>query len=324
MNVRTRALRAACAGAFVLAASAVALAGDPWNLMPEAACEEAGLVDDLTYLILWITGVTFIGVQALLVWFLFAHRRRAGVRAKHTHGNHTVEMVWTVAPAAILVFLAVYQMGLWKDLKAAAPEDKANAVEVRIFAKQFKWNFWLPGPDGKWDTGDDVAKEGVLVVPNGRPVLAELRAMDVLHSFYLPNLRFKQDAVPGLHTKIWFRPTKLSVDRRPIVSSEGKPVKVEYWDIVCAELCGNGHTTMNGMLYVVSDEQYAAWIRGEDIRISPATTVTKPANFASLGPPYDFLWKCWRAQDDLTVKGPAPYVRRPFSADGDYKGGEDE
>jgi cytochrome c oxidase subunit II len=321
VHPRSRA-RWAGAAAALLAAAVPALAGDPLGLLPESASAEADRIDHLVYLILWVTGITFVGVQAALVWFLFRYRRREGVRAKHTHGNHTVEMVWTVAPAAILVFLAVYQMGLWAEVKSSKPDDNANAVPVRIFARTFEWNFRYPGLDGKWDTEDDTTTLKALVVPVDRPVNAELRSMDVLHSFFLPNLRFKQDAVPGLHTQIWFRANKLSADRSPIRSSTGALVKLPFFDIVCAELCGNGHTTMAGELYVVTQAQYDAWTRGEDVTVAPGVTLPKPRPAARLASPYDFVWSRWYEQDDPVVKGPAPWVKKPFAED--FTGASDE
>lgn len=326
VNRRSRTLPTRCAAlaaAAVLAAAAPALAGDPWGLLPESASAEADKIDHLVYLVLWVTGVTFVGVQAALVWFLVRYRRRPGVQAKHTHGNHTVEMVWTIAPAAILVFLAVYQMGLWADIKGQKPEDNARAVEVRIFAKQFEWNFRWPGADGKFDTPDDLTTVKALVVPVNRPVNAELRSMDVIHSFFLPNLRYKQDAVPGLHGRIWFRPTKESAKRLPILDSKGASVQLDFFDVVCAELCGNGHTTMNAKLYVVDDAQYERWLRGEEVRLASGTVLPKPVLGADVMSPYDVIWEAWHTQDDLTVVQPPKWHKRPFSKN-DYTGPEEE
>ena len=304
-------------------AAPAALAGDPLGIMPEAASAEAERIDDLTYLILWITGITLVGVQAALIWFLVKYRRREGVRAKHTHGNHTIEMVWTVTPAAVLVFLAVYQMGLWSEIKAGKPADNAGAVDVRIWAKQFEWNFRYPGPDGQFDTADDLFSNKTLVVPVGRPVNAELRSMDVIHSFFLPNFRFKQDAVPGLHGHIWFRPEKLSVKRQPIHDSKGAEVKLDFYDIVCAELCGSQHTTMGGKLFVVTDEQFERWQKGEEVVLESGTTLLKPSRADQVQEPYDFIWKAWSFQDDLRVESPPKWHKRPFEEE-DYTGDDEE
>lgn len=330
MNKIWSGLRRACSAAG-LAAAALAMAtaasparaDDPLGVLPEAASAEAGRVDDLIYLIIWLTVGTFVGVQLVMLWFLVRYRARPGVKAKHTHGNHTVEMVWTVAPAAILVFLAVYQMGLWTELRSPTPSDNAGAVPVRIYAKQFEWNFRYPGPDGKYDTPDDLHSSKTLVVPVNRPVNGELRAMDVIHSFFLPNFRFKLDAVPGLTGRIWFRPEKFSADRRPLRAADGTEVKLEYFDIVCAELCGSQHTTMAARLYVVTDEEFARWQKGEEVTLKGGTKIPRPTPFADIQPPYDFIWSTWARQDDPRVTTPPKWHRRPFHADGDYKGEEE-
>ena len=297
-----------------LAAATLAVAGctgDVLNVLPEAASAEAGEVDELIYLIIWVTGAVFVGVQAVLLWFLFRHRRKPGVRAKYTHGNHAVELTWTVLPALVLVVLAVYQADLWVRVKSNVPRDNANAVRVQIFAKQFEWNFRYPGPDDTYGTEDDLVTTGNLVVPIGRPINAEMRSMDVLHSFFLPNFRFKQDAVPGLKTNIWFRATKLSAERAPVADRDGTAQQLDYWDIVCAELCGNAHTTMSGRLFVVSDDDYAKWLAGEP------TSVTLPAH-GTIANPLSVpgkIWTRWHWQDDPTIKGPPRWKRGAWEPD---------
>ncbi len=278
---------------------AAGCSGDPLHLLPEAASPVAREVDELIYLIVYVTGATLVGVQAALVYFLFRYRARKGARAKYTHGNHAVEMTWTVLPALVLVLLAVYQAGMWKRMKSAVPEDNANAIEVQVFAKQFEWNFRYPGPDGAFNTADDRYSTGIMVVPVDRPVNIELRAMDVIHSFFLPNFRFKQDAVPGLHTKLWFRADKLSSARQPVADRDGVEKQLDYWDIVCAELCGSQHSAMSARLYVVPDEDYEKWVAGQP------TTLRLPPN--SLRGPEDsttgLIWQRWHWQDSREIKG---------------------
>jgi cytochrome c oxidase subunit 2 len=318
-STRLRAAAALLAALAVAGLAAAARADDPWHLMPESASAEADKIDGLTYLILWITGVTFVGVQALLVIFLVKYRRKPGEKSKFTHGNHAVELVWTVTPALILVFLALYQMNLWVKLKSRTPEDNAGATEVQIFAKQFEWNFRYAGPDGKFGTADDRLSVSALVVPVNHPVNATMRSMDVIHSFYLPNFRFKQDAVPGLTIPFWFHPTKRSADRAPLLDRNGKEKKVVFWDVVCAELCGNGHTGMGAELYVVSDEDYAKWQKDPNsVAGLPRWTVWNKAN--AMGAP-DTVWTRWEWQDKTYDKDgkvemhPAKLKREPFGED---------
>jgi cytochrome c oxidase subunit II len=334
---RGRAAAALVAVLAVAAFAASARAADPWRLMPESASAEADEIDGLTYLVLWITGIAFVGVQALLVIFLVKYRARPGQKAKFTHGNHAVELVWTVAPALILVFLALYQMGLWVDLKRPHPQDNAGATSVQIFAKQFEWNIRYPDPDAPagtdpFDSAHARLVTGAMVVPVGRPVNATLRSMDVIHSFYLPNFRFKQDAVPGLTIPFWFKPTVLSMDRSPVPNRDGVPQKLAYWDIVCAELCGHSHTTMAAQLYVLTEEQYARWWK------DPASVTDVPGlpkwrywDKADAMTAQDAVWARWSWQDkkyDLAdpknpraLLAPAKLKREPFGTD-DKPGGE--
>jgi cytochrome c oxidase subunit 2 len=324
-KTRGRATLALVAALAVAGLAAAARADDPLHLMPESASAEADKIDGLTYLILWITGVTFFAVEILLVVFLVKYRARDGQKAKYTHGNHAVELVWTVTPALILVFLALYQMKLWLQLKAKTPEDNVNPTQIQVFAKQFEWNFRYPGPDGKFGTADDLLTVSACVVPVGHPVNATLRSMDVIHSFYLPNFRFKQDAVPGLTIPFWFRPTKLSADRQPVPNRDGVPQNVKYWDIVCAELCGIGHTTMGAQLWVVSDEDYAKWLKDPaSVPYLAAANVTW-AKWNKDNPVTtpDQIWSHWELQDlerriddqGRLVMHAAKLNREPFGED---------
>jgi cytochrome c oxidase subunit 2 len=327
-KTRWRAAAALLATLAVAGLAASARADDPWHLMPESASAEADQIDALTYLILWITGITFVVVQALLVIFLVKYRKRDGQKSKYTHGNHAVELVWTVAPALILVFLALYQMKLWLQLKAKTPEDNVNPTQVQVFAKQFEWNFRYAGPDGEFGTADDRLTQSALVVPVGHPVNATLRSMDVIHSFYLPNFRFKQDAVPGLTIPFWFRPLKKSAGRkfadgRPMLDRQGG--QVNYWDIVCAELCGISHTNMGAQLFVVSDEDYAKWTKDPaSVAGLPTWTVWGKDNPVQ---DRDQIWLRWEWQDKKFDEGrvvmhPAKLKREPFGTDEKPAGSE--
>lgn len=332
MTTRTKSRAAAWLAVIAIAALAgTARAGDPLHLMPESASAEANTIDALTYMILWITGITFVAVEGLLVVFLFKYRAKPGQKAKFTHGNHAVELVWTVVPALILVFLAVYQMSLWIELKRPAPADNRGAVELQVVAKQFEWNARYPGPDGKFGTGDDRLTVSAVVVPVNRPVNVQLRSLDVIHSFFLPHFRFKQDAVPGLTIPFWFKPTKLSAERLPVMGrdtdalKEGEEKWVEkhpkYWDIVCAELCGNSHTNMSAQLFVVSDEDYAKWLNDStSVPGLPVWSVWHKDNPLNVA---DKVWVRWHWQDREKRMGPdgkykldkALLSREPFGKD---------
>jgi cytochrome c oxidase subunit 2 len=119
----------------------------------------------------------------------------------------------------------------------------ADAMTVLVTAKQFEWNVTYPGPDGQLETGDDFTVRNRLDVPIDRPTHVLLEAEDVIHSFFLPEFRVKQDAVPGMEMMAWFEPTRTG-----------------EFVIGCAELCGIGHTRMRGTLTVHSAADYQTWV----------------------------------------------------------------
>ena len=205
-------------------------------------------IDSLFYLIYYITAVAFILVTVLMIVFLIIYRRKEGRRAVYSHGNTTLEIIWTIVPAAILIVLSFMSVSTWAKIKRHAPESD---FELQVAAKQFNWEVLYPGPDGKLNTEDDVKFDNDLHVPVNKVVRVHLTSKDVIHSFFLPNLRLKQDAVPGRTILVWFEATK-----------PGK------YELPCAELCGFGHSGMKGWLYVHTPEEYAKWA-GENIGAKP-------------------------------------------------------
>lgn len=209
--------------------------------LPEDVSTYGPTIDRIFYVIYYVTGATFFIVQLTLLAFLFLYRHREGRRATYTHGNTTLEIAWTIAPAILLVILAVVSRRVWADIKQNIPPAE---VLVQVTAKQFNWEIAYPGPDGKLGTDDDVTQDNDLHVPVGKTVRLVLKSRDVIHSFFIPNLRFKQDLVPGHEIPAWFKATK-----------PGK------YEIPCAELCGFGHSGMKGWLYVHDAQDYEAWAK---------------------------------------------------------------
>ena len=162
--------------------------------LPENVASYGQEIDSLFYLIYYITGATFLLVTVLMIAFLVMYRQRPGRRATYTHGNTALEMAWTIVPALILVILTFLAIPSWSKVKSRIPESD---LHVRITAKQFNWEVTYPGPDGKFDTPDDQTFDNEVHVPVGKPVVLHLRSKDVIHSVFIPNARFKQDAVPG-------------------------------------------------------------------------------------------------------------------------------
>jgi cytochrome c oxidase subunit 2 len=209
--------------------------------LPEGTSSYSGTIDDMFFVILWVTGVAFVLTEALLFYFVWRYRGRPGVRATYTHGNTALEVVWTIVPAVFLVFLAVASRNVWNQVKGSVP---ATDETVLVTAKQFTWEVRYAGADGAFETADDVVTDNEMRLPVGKPSRIRLRSRDVLHSFFVPSFRLKQDAVPGLSIDVWVQPEKTG-----------------DFEIACAELCGFGHYSMRGLLTVLSEADYRAWLR---------------------------------------------------------------
>lgn len=134
---------------------------------------------------------------------LSGRRAREERRAVYSHGNALLECAWTLLPAAVIVFITVYQAPVWAELRYPRPMPE-GVVPVRVVGRQFEWRMVYPGRDGRFDTPDDLHVPNELHVVKGEEVWIDLRAMDVIHSFCLPMHRIKQDAVPGLSIPVWF------------------------------------------------------------------------------------------------------------------------
>jgi cytochrome c oxidase subunit 2 len=211
----------------------------PWTL-PEQASTYAARMDGLFNLILWITGIVFLMVEITLLAFVFKYRARNGGRATYTHGSNRLEVIWTIIPALILVFLAVMSQDSWAYIRNRFP---ATGTVIDITAEQFAWNIRYPGPDGKLNTADDIVTLNQLHFPVDKPALISLHSKDVIHSFFLPEFRIKQDAVPGMTTRVWVQAKHTG-----------------HWEIACAELCGLGHYRMKGYLTVDTPEDFQKWL----------------------------------------------------------------
>jgi cytochrome c oxidase subunit 2 len=226
----------------------------PW--LPHLMSDR-GRIDTALWWSLLVTGIVFIATNLVLAWLSWRFQDGPGMKAGHWHDNPRLEWTWTLATAAIMFVFMFNALGLWADINKEAPAD---AMLVEVTGQQFAWNVRYPGKDGvlgrtdhKLSTqenplgvdptdpasADDLRLLNNIVLVKDRPVKIQLRSMDVLHSFFLPNFRVKQDAVPGMTITIWFTPKELT-----------DPAKVT--EIACAEHCGLGHYRMRGFVHVVS------------------------------------------------------------------------
>src|SRR5215467_9996007 len=237
-----------------------------WWLPVGASAAAAGIDHHFTVSYILMGGV-FILAQMALGWFVWKYcDRGAGAEGAHySHGNTTLEAVWTVLTIVLFVGLNLASHSIWaaERIDPAAP----GAIPVEVTGMQFAWYFRYAGPDGKFgmtnpklmdpssgseaaiglDTNDPSAKDdvvtGTMMLPVNRQVDLTLRAVDVIHSFFVPNMRFKQDAVPGLAIHMHFTPTEIG-----------------DYEIACAELCGLGHYKMHGLVKVISQADFDKWL----------------------------------------------------------------
>ena len=199
-------------------------------------------IDGLFTAILIITGIAFVIVEAGLIWFAIKYRGRPGRKAFYTHGFIKAEVIWTAIPAVTVVALGLVSNHYWVQMKGRK-SIPADAMPIGVHVKQFEWNFTHPGPDGQLETADDIKLRNQLHIVVDKPVVVHLEAEDVIHSFFVPEFRVKQDAVPGMHITAWFQATKTG-----------------EFEIGCAELCGMGHYKMRARVFVHTPEEFNAWL----------------------------------------------------------------
>jgi cytochrome c oxidase subunit 2 len=178
----------------------------------------------------------FVLVEVVVLYCVVRFRMRPGEELKDgppIHGNTTLEIVWTAIPAILLVALCTYAYVVLTDVEKA----QANTMNIRVMGQQFTWTFFY-NRDGK-----EVASPQ-LYVPEGRPIKFVVQSRDVLHDFWVPAFRMKIDAVPGIDTSIRVTPNRIGT-----------------YPVVCAELCGLGHSTMRQTAHVVSRQDFDAWLQ---------------------------------------------------------------
>jgi cytochrome c oxidase subunit 2 len=198
-------------------------------------------IDWLFLVIFWITVITFLAVFITQLAFMWLYRARPGHKASYIEGNRNLEFVWTAATAVIVVVVALMSNSTWAEIKQGGPPGD---VFYKVTGKQFNWEITYPGLDGKLGSADDFVMDNDLHIPVNKVVRIELEAKDVIHSFFVPNLRLKQDAVPGRNIQVWF-----------VAKETGQ------YEIPCAELCGFGHSGMLGTLIVQSEDEYQQWMK---------------------------------------------------------------
>jgi len=214
---------------------------------------------------LWVTGVIFFLAQAALGYTIIKYRDKGGV-AKYSHGNSVLEVVWTSATAVLFIGLVLAGTRIWAAVHF--DEAPADAMRIEVMAKQFAWAFRYPGPDGKFgrldlkqvndqggnafgiDAQDPAGKDDItsasIKVPVGKPILLIMRSRDVIHNFFVRELRMKQDIVPGMEIPFHFQADQLGT-----------------YEVPCSELCGLGHHQMRTTLEVMAQGDFDKWLRDQ-------------------------------------------------------------
>ena len=231
----------------------------PWWFTPIASNWK--MMDDTVNITFVVTGIVFVAVNLFMAWALLLYRHRKGRRAEYSPENKRLEWWLTIVTGVGVTAMLVPGLFVWSRF-VNVPSD---ATVVEVVGQQWQWSFRLPGKDGKLGTSDtrDVTAENPLGViakdpngqddvvveaadlhlPVGKPVKMLLRSIDVLHDFYVPEFRAKMDMIPGSVTYFWFTPTKTGT-----------------FQVLCAELCGQGHPMMHGIVMVDTQEDYVAWL----------------------------------------------------------------
>ncbi len=217
------------------------------NWVPEVASSFAGKVDGVLWFVTVLSIVFFILITVLLIYFSFKYRRRTeNDETPHITGNQTLELIWTVIPSILLFVIFAYGLIVYKEMRT----PPGDAAVVNVTGKQWLWIF-------NYENGKTTINE--LYVQHNRPVRMVMRADDVLHSFFVPAFRVKQDLVPGMYTQLWFKPTKVGT-----------------YDLFCAEYCGTGHSKMLAKVFVMSPEAYSRWEKGGEEETSVIASTKSP------------------------------------------------
>lgn len=248
-----------------------------WQL-PQAISDFGQVFDTQFKVTMIVIGIAFAAFQLALAFILW--RRNKTPNSKKTVENFKIEIVWTLFTAIIFFTLAFFGQRVWAAL--LKPEQTKEIFRLEVVGQQFQWNFHYAGRDKRFgqtkpelirdselnfiglDSTDPNAKDdivsSVMVVPVNQTVELTMKSRDVTHSFWVPSLRFKQDAVPGLTTKIIFRPTVI-----------GK------YEIACAELCGMSHYKMKSFLLILTQEEHHSLmlLSQEDFQNKIATLLNK-------------------------------------------------
>jgi cytochrome c oxidase subunit 2 len=240
---------------------------------PQDATSQGKSVRDLYDIVFVLAAAIFLIVEGLIVYAVIRYRRKPTDTElpPQTHGNNLVEIIWTIIPTVIVIFLFVIS---WQTLNTVEAKSDHPGATVQAFAKRFSWNFRYIGADGKplfatTPQGDGVF--GTMVVPVGEPIHIKLASPDVIHAFYVPKFLFKLDVVPGRDNNFDF-----TVDPQDV----GQTFSGQ-----CAELCGIGHGGMTFQVKAVSRADYDTWLQQQIDQAKASPPPPQPSGSAGASQP---------------------------------------
>ena len=218
----------------------------------------AGDIDGLVVLVTWLVGAWFVATQLMFFWLMWRFRARDGVKSQYITGKEPHLKKWINIPHTLIllcdIVIIVAAVRVWVKVKQTLPPADDT---IRVVGQQWTWAFQQSGTDGTLDTADDVWTSDTLHVAEGKTYHFLLESKDVLHSFFVPVFRLKQDAIPGRTITGWFKANRAG-----------------SYDILCAEICGIGHGIMGGRIVVDTPEQHAAWMQKHSVVADAGATTT--------------------------------------------------
>ncbi len=244
--------------------TSVKIDGEYGVLLPPDVSVHGHVQDELFWIVHVFMGILFVAWGIFFVYCLVRFRQRANHRASCEPIKAKPSKYSEIAVAVIeAVLLLGFSIPIWASVKNDIPPPADNPLRLRVVGEQFAWNFHYPGADGKFgrvdpklintatnplgldrsgDGADDIYS-GELHIPVGRPVICEISSKDVIHSFFLPVMRVKQDAIPGMRIPVWFEAAKTGT-----------------YEVACAQLCGNNHYSMRALMVIQEPEAFEKWL----------------------------------------------------------------
>lgn len=204
--------------------------------LPEQAAQNVHLVDDLYNVVMLLSVVGFFGLMGVMTFFIVRYHRSQNEKSAYIPHNTLAETIWTVVPTIIFVGISIWGLIAYFEMEKV----DSNAYKINVTGKQWLWEFTYKKDNLEFSTSD------IMYVPVDTPIVLDMTATDVLHSFYVPSFRIKRDTVPGMKTRVTFTATKKGDFR-----------------IYCAEFCGTAHSRMRGIVRVVSKERFQKWLARE-------------------------------------------------------------